>query len=62
MNWQNEARRVFRAEIVRRGATYQRLAWRLQQIGVKASERSPTNCHAGASHSSLSYSVSRLWK
>jgi len=37
MDWQNEARRVFKAELVRRGVTYEFLAWRLQQTGVNVS-------------------------
>lgn len=43
MNWENEARRIVRAELVRRGLTYQRLATRLQAIGVEESERSIAN-------------------
>ena len=43
MNWENEARRIVRAELVRRGLTYQRLAVRLQAIGVRETERAIAN-------------------
>jgi len=43
MNWENEARRILRAELVRRGVTYQRLASRLQALGIKETERSVAN-------------------
>ena len=43
MNWENEARRILRAELVRRGVTYQRLASRLQALGLKETERSVAN-------------------
>ena len=43
MNWENEARRILRAELVRRGITYQRLAGRLQALGLKETERSVAN-------------------
>lgn len=43
MNWENEARRILRAELVRRGVTYQRLASHLQALGVTETERSIAN-------------------
>lgn len=43
MNWENEARRILKAELVRRGITYERLASRLEAIGVKETERSIAN-------------------
>jgi len=43
MNWENEARRIVRAELVRRGITYKGLAARLVAIGVKETERSIAN-------------------
>jgi len=43
MNWENEARRIVRAELVRRGVTYQGLASLLQSIGVRETERSIAN-------------------
>jgi hypothetical protein len=43
MNWENEARRIVRAELVRRGLTYAMLARRLQELGVKETERSVAN-------------------
>lgn len=43
MNWENEARRIVRAELVRRGITYERLAKRLQAMDVKETERSIAN-------------------
>lgn len=43
VNWENEARRIVRAELVRRGVTYERLANRLQAIGVQETERSIAN-------------------
>lgn len=43
MNWENEARRIVRAELVRRGVTYQGLARLLQSIGVRETERSIAN-------------------
>ena len=43
MNWENEARRILRAELVRRGLTYQRLAGHLQAIGLDETERSIAN-------------------
>jgi hypothetical protein len=41
--WRDEARRVFKAELTRRGVTYEFLAWRLQQIGIKVTERAIAN-------------------
>lgn len=43
MNWENEARRIVKAELVRRGVTYERLAGRLKAIGVQETERSIAN-------------------
>lgn len=43
MNWENEARRIVKAELARRGVTYQRLADRLKAIGVRETERSIAN-------------------
>jgi hypothetical protein len=43
MNWENEARRIVRAELVRRGITYKGLAARLVAIGVNETERSIAN-------------------
>jgi hypothetical protein len=43
VNWVNEARRIVRAELVRRGVTYERLAKRLQAMGVRETERSIAN-------------------
>jgi hypothetical protein len=43
MNWENEARRIIRAELVRRGLTYEELATRLLAIGVVETERSIAN-------------------
>lgn len=40
MNWQNEAKRIVRSELVRRGLTYQQLADRLQGMGIEETERS----------------------
>lgn len=43
INWENEARRILRAELVRRGVTYSLLAKRLQSIGIRETERSIAN-------------------
>jgi hypothetical protein len=43
MHWENEARLLLKAEIVRRGITYERLAKRLQSIGVSETTRSIAN-------------------
>lgn len=43
MNWENEARRILKAELARRGVTYERLAGRLEAMGVKETERSIAN-------------------
>jgi hypothetical protein len=43
MSWENEARRIVRAELVRRGITYKELAARLVAIGVNETERSIAN-------------------
>jgi len=43
MNWEKEARRILRAELVRRGLTYEQLATRLQIIGIDETERSIAN-------------------
>lgn len=41
--WENEARRILKAELVRRGVTYQELARLLQSRGVAETERSIAN-------------------
>ena len=43
MNWENEARLLLKAEIARRGMTYERLAKRLQAIGVDETVRAISN-------------------
>lgn len=43
MNWESEARRIVKAELVRRGMTYSRLAALLCTIGVEETERSVAN-------------------
>lgn len=43
MNWENEARRILRAELVRRGLTYAMLAKRLQGLGIAETERAIAN-------------------
>ena len=43
MNWENEARGILRAEVVRRDFTYGLLAKRLRAIGVRETERSIAN-------------------
>lgn len=43
INWENEARRILKAEIVRRGLTYSLLAKRLQAMGFHETERSVAN-------------------
>lgn len=43
MHWENEARLLLKAEIVRRGITYERLAKRLQSIGVAETTRAIAN-------------------
>ena len=43
VNWENETRRILRAELVRRGITYAMLARRLQSIGIRETERSIAN-------------------
>ncbi|MBU3695432.1 DUF6471 domain-containing protein [Dechloromonas sp.] len=43
MTWENEARLLLKAEIVRRGVTYGVLAKRLQAMGVHDSVRSIAN-------------------
>ena len=43
MNWENEARLLLKAEIARRGVTYERLAKRLQAFGVQETVRSIAN-------------------
>ncbi|MGA2412219.1 MAG: DUF6471 domain-containing protein [Candidatus Binataceae bacterium] len=35
MDWENEARRIFKSELVRNGLTYELLALRLQGMGVR---------------------------
>lgn len=43
MSWENETRRILRAELVRRDITYAKLASRLRAIGVNETERSIAN-------------------
>lgn len=43
MDWENEARRIVKAELARRGMTYERLAKRLKTIGINQTERSIAN-------------------
>jgi len=43
MDWENEARRIVKAELARRGITYERLAKRLKTIGINETERSIAN-------------------
>lgn len=43
MSWENEARLLLKAEIARRGVTYDRLAQRLQSVGVQETTRSIAN-------------------
>lgn len=43
MDWENEARRIVKAELARRGMTYERLAKRLKTIGINETERSIAN-------------------
>ncbi|MBI5921927.1 MAG: hypothetical protein HY847_09755 [Betaproteobacteria bacterium] len=43
MSWENEARRIVRAELVRRGVTYERLAKKLQDIGIAETKPSIAN-------------------
>jgi len=43
MNWENEAKRIVRSELVRRGLTYHELAARLQRMGIEETERSIAN-------------------
>lgn len=43
MIWENEARLLLKAEIARRGVTYDRLAKRLNAIGINETTRSIAN-------------------
>lgn len=43
INWESEARRILKAELARRGVTYQALALLLQRMGVSETERSIAN-------------------
>lgn len=43
MNWEHEARRIVRAELVRRGLTYAHLALRLQALDIPETERAIAN-------------------
>ncbi len=43
MNWENEARRIVRVELVSRSLSYAKLATRLQKAGIKETERSIAN-------------------
>lgn len=40
MSWENEASRILRAEIVRRGINYRQLARHLAELGVHETQRS----------------------
>jgi hypothetical protein len=43
MNWDANARNLLKAEIVKRGVTYERLAKRMQDIGVEETTSSIAN-------------------
>jgi hypothetical protein len=43
INWESEARRILKAEMARRGMTYQELAGLLQRSGISETERSIGN-------------------
>lgn len=43
MSWETEARLLLKAELARRGTTYERLAKRLQANGVQETTRSIAN-------------------
>lgn len=43
MSWDNDARNILKAEIVRRGLTYERLAKLMSATGVQETARSITN-------------------
>ena len=43
MSWPNQARAILKAELARKGVTYQRLAARLYTLGVVETERSIAN-------------------
>lgn len=43
MSWENEARLLLKAEVARRGVTYERLAKHLQAIGAQETTRSIAN-------------------
>lgn len=43
MNWDANARNILKAEIVRRGMTYERLAKRMQEMGVEETSSSIAN-------------------
>lgn len=43
MNWENEASRILKAEVVRHGVTYRKLARRLADLNVRETERSIAN-------------------
>ena len=43
MNWENEARRIVRVELVSRSLTYAKLATRLKKAGIEETERSIAN-------------------
>ena len=43
MSWEEEASRILRAEVVRRGLTYRQLSVRLQHLSVFESERAIAN-------------------
>lgn len=43
MSWDNDARNILKAEIVRRGLTYERLAKLMSACGIHETARSITN-------------------
>ena len=43
MSWEEEASRILRAEVVRRGLTYKQRSLQLQRLGVFESERAIAN-------------------
>jgi len=43
MNWESEARRIFKAELARNGLTYERLAMLLQGMGIEETPASIAN-------------------
>ena len=43
MSWENQAKRILKVELTREGVTYERLAERLQALGVKETAKSIAN-------------------